>query len=84
MRSHRLRTMRGLKSTLPRFSMISVRVASFAYDAWIEIRSAVTAAQKQEVASFAYDAWIEMLEIYRRNCDAESHRLRTMRGLKFR
>ena len=36
------------------------RVASFAYDAWIEMSSVMTRPSKRFVASFAYDAWIEI------------------------
>ena len=37
------------------------RVASFAYDAWIEIPMMYKVTTNLYVASFAYDAWIEIL-----------------------
>ena len=58
-KSHRLRTMRGLKSIVWSVERI-YRVASFAYDAWIEMSSVMTRPSKRFVASFAYDAWIEI------------------------
>ena len=36
-----------------------------------------------KVASFAYDAWIEIVVTFPAYEDTGSHRLRTMRGLKF-
>ena len=60
--SHRLRTMRGLKFLRLFLSSHSNYVASFAYDAWIEIDLAVQQGYALIVASFAYDAWIEILK----------------------
>ena len=57
-------------------------VASFAYDAWIEIFSPHNNIVCQDVASFAYDAWIEISPSSRDLFISLSHRLRTMRGLK--
>ena len=58
-------------------------VASFAYDAWIEIFSPHNNIVCQDVASFAYDAWIEIKFIRSSLSEKGSHRLRTMRGLKY-
>ena len=60
-------------------------VASFAYDAWIEISLSRDSAKSSIVASFAYDAWIE-IGTCRRKYETQypSHRLRTMRGLKLK
>ena len=57
-------------------------VASFAYDAWIEIPICFSFGINTKVASFAYDAWIEIDCMVRWSGFIESHRLRTMRGLK--
>ena len=59
-------------------------VASFAYDAWIEIGTWWKYKSGSKlVASFAYDAWIEIDTPNSVQINFMSHRLRTMRGLKF-
>ena len=56
--------MRGLKYLIPRSSLQNNLVASFAYDAWIEIDHARPNVIIAMVASFAYDAWIEIRRCY--------------------
>ena len=58
--SHRLRTMRGLKFDRPALVDLLHLVASFAYDAWIEMLLCIWVRIPLLVASFAYDAWIEI------------------------
>ena len=75
--------MRGLKSHGTYEVAVSKMVASFAYDAWIEISDFLKLKNIVDVASFAYDAWIEISIRSHDQAAFTSHRLRTMRGLKF-
>ena len=80
--SHRLRTMRGLKSAITLVGSPYPLVASFAYDAWIEIKFIRSSLSEKGSHRLRTMRGLKSEPASVPAGQSRSHRLRTMRGLK--